>query len=41
MSLGERRLDADGVVAVDVHLGAEDQERLHQVIGERVVVIDQ
>ena len=39
--LTERLLDRDGVVAMDVHLGAEHQERLHQVIGEGIVVIDQ
>ena len=30
----------DRVVAVDLHLGAERLERLHQVEGERIVVVD-
>src|SRR6266404_4736071 len=36
-----RRFRAQGVVAVDAHLSAQDQERLHQVVGEGVVVVDQ
>src|ERR1700722_17510941 len=38
---GERRLDADGVVTVDVDVRAEHPERPHEVIGERIVVVDQ
>src|SRR5262245_41289482 len=33
--------DADGIVAIHAHVGTEDQERLHQVIGEGIVVIDE
>src|SRR5882724_10127479 len=36
-----RLLPRERVVAVDAHLRAEDQERLHQVVGEGVVVVDQ
>jgi len=32
-------LDRDDVVAVHVHLGAQHQKGLHQVVGERVVIV--
>src|SRR6185503_1826527 len=34
-------LDADAIVAVHPHVGAEHEECLHQVVGEGVVVVDQ
>src|SRR5690606_24139431 len=37
----ERRAHRQRIVAVDEHLRLEDQERLHQVVGEGVVVVDQ
>ncbi len=36
-----RLLDSDRVVAMHEHVCAEHQERLHQVVGEAVVVVDQ
>ncbi len=38
--LGADPRDVDPVVPVDLHLGAELAEVLHQVEGERVVVVD-
>src|SRR4029453_15949060 len=38
---GPRLLDADGIVAIHAHVGTENKERLHQVIGEGIVVIDE
>src|SRR5690606_40993224 len=39
----ERRGLRDGqrVVSIDVHVGLEDEERLHEVVRERIVVVDQ
>jgi len=37
----QRLLGCQRVVAVDAHLGPEHQERLHQVVGEGVVVVDE
>ncbi len=34
-------LHGDHVVAMHLHLRAQYQERLHQVVGERIVVVDQ
>ena len=36
-----RRLDRDRVVAMHQHLRAQHHERLHEVVGEAVVVVDQ
>ena len=36
-----RGVDGDLVVPVHEHVGAEHEERLHQVVGEGVVVVDQ
>src|SRR5207244_12508676 len=36
-----RLLRGERVVAVDTHLSSQDQERLHQVVGEGIVVVDQ
>ena len=33
-------VDRDGVVAHDLHVGAELAEVLHEVVGERIVVVD-
>src|SRR5215470_14635387 len=33
--------DRERVVAIDEHVGLEHEERLHEVVGERVVVVDQ
>ena len=38
---GKRLRDSQLVVPVHQHLGAQHQERLHQVVGEGVVVVDQ
>ena len=32
--LRQRLLDADGIVAMYVDFGSQNQERLHQVVGE-------
>src|ERR1700733_4419986 len=37
----ERRGHRDLIVAAHVHLGAQHQEGLHQVVGEGIVVVDQ
>ena len=36
-----RLLDRDRIVAMHEHVGAEHEERLHQVVGEAVVVVDE
>src|SRR5882672_11627326 len=38
---GARRFDADRIVAKHAHVCAQDEERLHQVVSEGVIVIDQ
>ena len=36
-----RLVEADAVIAMHVHFGAEHEEGLHQVVGEGIVVVDQ
>jgi len=37
----ERLLHVDGVVAVYVNFSSQNQECLHQVVGERIIVVDE